>query len=125
MHITHDIRPFTDISRLVAVMIEPGDTLALKIEYDEMVIKKSKVEGFRKGKATIGVIARKIGRDKYWKDMREFIASKALYDSCACPPSYHCSHSQHQTYNQSDDRNNISLFKSGHCVIRDWFDDRF
>jgi FKBP-type peptidyl-prolyl cis-trans isomerase (trigger factor) len=81
MQLTHDIRKLTEISHLVTVVLSNEDALSLKGEYDRKVVSESHVEGFRKGKAPIHVIAAKAGREKYWKDMREYVASKALEEA--------------------------------------------
>ena len=81
MQVAVDIRTLTDISHLVTVALSNEDALALKAEYDRKVVEESHVPGFRKGKAPIQVVAAKIGRDKYWKDMREHIASEALAEA--------------------------------------------
>jgi hypothetical protein len=81
MQLTHDIRKLTDISHLVTVVLSNEDALSLKGEYDSKVVSESHVEGFRKGKAPIQVVAAKVGREKYWKDMREYVASKALEEA--------------------------------------------
>jgi FKBP-type peptidyl-prolyl cis-trans isomerase (trigger factor) len=81
MQLTHDIRKLTDISHLVTVVLSNEDALSLKGEYDKKMVADSHVEGFRKGKAPIRVVAAKVGREKYWKDMREYVASKALEEA--------------------------------------------
>jgi len=81
MQLTRNIRKLTDISHLVTVVLSNEDAENLKAEYDKKVVSESHVEGFRKGKAPIGVVAAKVGREKYWKDMREYVASKALEEA--------------------------------------------
>jgi FKBP-type peptidyl-prolyl cis-trans isomerase (trigger factor) len=81
MEVTHKIERLTDISQLVSVVLEADDALSLKAEYDRKLVEGSHIEGFRKGKVPIGVVAAKIGRDKYWKDLREYIASEALAEA--------------------------------------------
>ncbi|MFH1675725.1 MAG: trigger factor family protein [bacterium] len=78
MLLNYDIRKLTDISSLVTVVLSNDDALALKAEFDNKAIEQNQIDGFRKGKAPIHVIVAKIGHDKYLKDMREYIASKAL-----------------------------------------------
>lgn len=78
MQITKDIKKLTEISHLATVVLDWDDAINLKDEYDRKIIEGSEVKGFRKGKAPLQVVAAKIGQDKYYRDMREYIASKAL-----------------------------------------------
>ena len=81
MRVTSNIHKITSISHLVSIVVEADDALSLKAEYDRKLVEGSHIEGFRKGKAPIGVVAAKIGRNKYWKDLREYIASEALTEA--------------------------------------------
>jgi hypothetical protein len=74
MQLTHDIRKLTEISHLVMVVLSNEDALTLKGEYDKKVVSESHVEGFRKGKAPIHVIAAKVGREKYCDGIGQFDA---------------------------------------------------
>jgi len=66
---------------MVTVVLSNEDALQLKAEFDQQAVDSSHIEGFRKGKAPIQVVSAKIGRDKYYNDMREYIASKALEEA--------------------------------------------
>ncbi|MCX6645674.1 MAG: trigger factor family protein, partial [bacterium] len=75
------ILKLTEISHLATVVLSWEDASAIKAEYDSKVVEGSEIQGFRKGKAPLNVCIGKIGRDKYYKDMREYVASKALEEA--------------------------------------------
>ncbi|MCX6644954.1 MAG: trigger factor family protein [bacterium] len=81
MNITKDIQKLTEISHLATIVLGWDDASAIKAEYDSKVVGGSEIQDFRKGKAPLNVCIGKIGRDKYYKDMREYVASKALEEA--------------------------------------------
>jgi hypothetical protein len=76
-----EITQISEVSFLLTIVLESEDTLMLKLEFDRNVIQNSSVGGFRKGKAPLRVIINKYGRDKYYKDLREYIALKAFEEA--------------------------------------------
>jgi len=81
MKVTHEIQKITDISHLASIVVSNEDAVKLKVDYDRRIIEDSHVQGFRQGKAPLNVVIAKIGEDKYYKDLREHIASKALAEA--------------------------------------------
>lgn len=81
MQVSYDFAKLSEISSIVSIVLINEDALNLKSDFDQNMIHNSSVEGFRKGKAPLHVVINKYGREKYYKDLREYIALKAFEEA--------------------------------------------